>query len=230
MKQWNIKTPLVFHLGVLLLCVLIGTLNMVGGLYARYTAYATGTATANVAQIDFYMDDSGQFNYTFDDSHKFDADIGGVYAVIVEFEVINTGEVSYEYQLNLRLSDANMATDYDDATADAYITLSAPKNLSYVDLIEGNNLLSSKKPVVDITNSINMFNSGNAYYAFSSNGSDFTWSLTTVSNDGTAPLKKQALAIGEKNYYKLVYFIQMRPETSFKQMQFFYSAVCEQID
>ena len=53
MKRTNqIKAPLVFCLSIVLLCVLFFTYNMMGGVYARYSATATGTASARAADFD----------------------------------------------------------------------------------------------------------------------------------------------------------------------------------
>lgn len=56
MRQQNIKTPLVFRIGGLLFCLLLISMYMMGGLYARYTASASGTDGARVAQFAFDHD------------------------------------------------------------------------------------------------------------------------------------------------------------------------------
>ena len=56
MRQQNIKTPLVFRIGGLLFCLLLISMYMMGGLYARYTASASGTDGARVAQFAFAFD------------------------------------------------------------------------------------------------------------------------------------------------------------------------------
>ena len=52
MRQQNRKTPIVFRLGVALLCALFITSHMMSGLYARYSTTATGSASASVAKFD----------------------------------------------------------------------------------------------------------------------------------------------------------------------------------
>lgn len=52
MKQWNIKAPLVFRLGVVLLCMVAFSSHLMGGFYARYTTSVSGTSTARVAKFD----------------------------------------------------------------------------------------------------------------------------------------------------------------------------------
>jgi len=56
MRQQNIKTPLVFRIGGLLFCLLLVSVYLMGGLYARYTASASGTDGARVAQFAFDHD------------------------------------------------------------------------------------------------------------------------------------------------------------------------------
>ena len=51
MKQSNIKTPLVFRIGVALLCAMLITSHMMGGLYARYHSGVTGNAAGSVAKF-----------------------------------------------------------------------------------------------------------------------------------------------------------------------------------
>ena len=51
MKQSNIKTPLVFRIGVALLFALVITCNMMGGLYARYLTRIEGNNTVKVAVL-----------------------------------------------------------------------------------------------------------------------------------------------------------------------------------
>lgn len=227
MKKLNIKAPLVFRVGVVLMCIIMLTFHMMSGLYARYTSSATGSATASVARIDVQMSGTN-VNYTFDENHAFNADLGAIYAVVVELKVINTGDVAYEYQLNLRLSTAS---SYEEATTpDACIKLAAPRNMTQVEVIEGNNV-ATIKTASDLTNSnISKFEIGNAYCAVSEDENSYTWFPMTVNNDGTAVCDKQTLAIGETHYYKVIYFIQMNHEISFKNMNLLYSITCEQVD
>ena len=227
MKKINIKAPLVFRLGVVLMCVMMLTCHMMSGLYARYTSSAQGSATATVAKLDVQMSGTN-VNYAFDENHAFNADLGVVYAVVVELEVINTGDVAYEYQLNLRLSTAS---SYEDATTpDACIKLAAPRNMTQVEVIEGNNAATIKTAGELTNNDVSKFEIGNAYCAISEDKNSYTWFPVTVNNDGTAVCDKQTLAVGEIHYYKVIYFIQMSHEISFKNMNLLYSITCEQID
>ena len=45
------RAPVVFGVGIVLLCMFIFSLNMTGGLYARYTTTVSGEASARIAQF-----------------------------------------------------------------------------------------------------------------------------------------------------------------------------------
>lgn len=49
----NGRTPKIFYVGVALLCALLVTSHMMGGLYARYTSGAEGASSARVAKFAF---------------------------------------------------------------------------------------------------------------------------------------------------------------------------------
>ena len=61
MRQQNIKIPPVFHVGVILLCAMLITSYMMGGLYARYTTSASGGDSARVARFAFSDDFTTQY-------------------------------------------------------------------------------------------------------------------------------------------------------------------------
>ena len=52
MKQVNMKTPLVFRIGLALLCAMILSTHLMGNLYARYSTTAVGSDRARVAKFD----------------------------------------------------------------------------------------------------------------------------------------------------------------------------------
>ena len=111
MKQWNIKTPLVFRLGAILLCMLIISSNMIGDLYARYTATAVGSASANVAkfsggEVRANSDYIIAKDYTGSSIHS------GYYKLDVQFEFdIYEADVTKEYTLILTLEPATSVID-----------------------------------------------------------------------------------------------------------------------
>jgi len=56
MKQLNKKTPLIFRLAVALFCMVLVSLHLMGGLYARYITTATGSDSARVAKFNVTED------------------------------------------------------------------------------------------------------------------------------------------------------------------------------
>lgn len=52
MAKSNQKTPVVFRLGIILLCCMLFTTYLMGNLYARYTTTASGSDSARVAKFD----------------------------------------------------------------------------------------------------------------------------------------------------------------------------------
>lgn len=51
MKKLNNRTPVVFHVGLVLLCMVLFSTYLTGGLYARYTTSASGEDGARVAKF-----------------------------------------------------------------------------------------------------------------------------------------------------------------------------------
>ena len=92
MKQSNIKTPLVLRVGVALLCALLITSHMMGGLYAKYYSGFTGNATANVAAFSVSCSSS-------DDNTTKTLEIGSKETVTYSFTVTNTSDVTIQYTI-----------------------------------------------------------------------------------------------------------------------------------
>ena len=53
MRKSNIKTPILFRVGVAMLCAVLFSSYMMSGLYARYSSNVTGSATAQVAKFSY---------------------------------------------------------------------------------------------------------------------------------------------------------------------------------
>ena len=91
MKQSNIKTPLVFCIGVALLCAMLITSHMMGGLYARYHSSGTGSATASVAKFSVSCSSDSDTTKTLE--------IGSEETVTYSFTVTNTSDVTIQYTI-----------------------------------------------------------------------------------------------------------------------------------
>lgn len=92
MRQSNIKTPFVFNLGLVLMCLMLVTFSMVGGLYARYSTTATGEATAQIAKFDVQV--TG-------DTAGVDVDVAEVTGDVYTFTITNNSDVTVEYDLTM---------------------------------------------------------------------------------------------------------------------------------
>lgn len=49
MEKSNRKAPIVFFIGIILLCIWITSVYLIGGLYAKYSTYASGSDSVRVA-------------------------------------------------------------------------------------------------------------------------------------------------------------------------------------
>ena len=92
MKQSNIKTPLVFRIGVALLCAILTTSHMMGGLYARYHSGVTGNAAGSVAKFSVSC-------FSSDDNITKTLEIGSEETVTYSFTVTNTSDVTIQYTI-----------------------------------------------------------------------------------------------------------------------------------
>ena len=57
MKQSHTKTPYTFYAAMVLLCLVLISTHLTGGLYARYTTHGDGEDAARVAAFDVTIDD-----------------------------------------------------------------------------------------------------------------------------------------------------------------------------
>ncbi len=99
MRQSNKKAPPVFYIGICLFILVLFSVNMTSGLYARYTDEEIGSDDARVAK--FYVDSKGtggvelSFDLDFyDPAEQSDS---------IQFEVTSSSEVAVEYYVALEL-------------------------------------------------------------------------------------------------------------------------------
>lgn len=106
MKQSNkIKTPLIFRVGVLFLCALLLSSQMMGGLYASYSVSAAGSNTVSVARISYLINEGSSVHSITNTAAL--ANDEAVIAVEETFTIVNNGEVAYDYTISLSLSDGD---------------------------------------------------------------------------------------------------------------------------
>lgn len=239
MTQSNIKTPLVFRIGAGALCVILMFCHIMGGLYARYTEIATGSVSAKVAKLDCAV------NYSFSgygDLGEIDGDGNLVYAVIEDFSIENTGEVSFTYDLKLKFSKDIASATYDEPVVPPTgITLYAPRDVgtpsdkvTYVyhsseDSTTGSIVTKTASELTD--GKYTYFEKNKVYYAYSDGGVTYTWS-DAVLIDGVLSVPQQNLILGQKYYYKILYFIAPAPDVNLtqQQMTLLYKIICTQLD
>ena len=106
MRQSNIKTPLVFRVGIVLMYAMMLSCYLMSGLYARYTTTVTGSASARVAKISYKLTTPSSKS-----THQLDMNVlpdnCNIVAVDETFTLENDGEVAYNYTINLTLTYPN---------------------------------------------------------------------------------------------------------------------------
>lgn len=229
MKQLNQKTPLVFRLAIVLLCCLLVSSHLLSGLYARYTSTASATSVVRVAKFDQNIQ-SGGSEYS-----KLAVNIkkGTIFAVIDSFVVENTGDVTFEYALKLKLSEKTGSESYDAPSLPSHMSFQAPVRangvrLSHIRMTSDN----TRGEIVTMDFAAvcggKTYTAGKIYYAYSDNGVDYTW-VESNSAEMNGVLKPSA-----KRYYKIVYFLDWSENiaafTSFTPASVLYSITCDQVD
>lgn len=90
MRQQNIKAPIAFRLGLILLCLLLVTVYMMSGIYARYSSTATASSSARVAKFEFGDNLSDQVTTLQTNA----AELHPGWTQKVSIQITNTGEVT----------------------------------------------------------------------------------------------------------------------------------------
>ena len=96
MKKSNTHMPIVFYVGLLLVCLTFFSIHMSSGLYARYVTQASGSDSARVATFDLAMtgDLEQNLSLTLDpgetQTYTFTFTNSGETTLAYRFELINT--------------------------------------------------------------------------------------------------------------------------------------------
>ena len=109
MKKSNMKTPLVFKIGMALLFVLIFSFTMTGGLYARYSTSAYSNDSARVATFAF-SDDFDSVNTEFLPITSMKPGDRETFSI----EVTNTGETALRYYVKIENLTKNLPVCKDE--------------------------------------------------------------------------------------------------------------------
>lgn len=109
MKELNKRTPLVFKIGVLLLCAMLITSYMMSDLYARYTVTAFAGDSARVAKFTFTdADMQAQFQYITIESSVYP----GQTVCNINASIENKSEVAIRYVVNFENLTGNLPINY----------------------------------------------------------------------------------------------------------------------
>ena len=128
-KQNKRKTPLVFRVSLVLVCALLCTMHLTGGLYARYVASASASDDARVAT--FKVNETVKFKDEAITLGTYDLNvsINPGESLIYTFSVKNESEVSVRYRFiatnvtqNLPLTFAIVENDT-DVSADGGVAI-----------------------------------------------------------------------------------------------------------
>ena len=105
MKELNRKTPLVFKIGVLLLCAMLITSYMMSDLYARYTVTAFASDSARVAKFTFT---DGQMQTQAQSFVIYPSVYPGQTVCIINATIKNQSEVAIRYVVNFENLTGNL--------------------------------------------------------------------------------------------------------------------------
>lgn len=209
MRKSNIKTPLIFRIALILLCVMLLTFSMMGDLYARYVSIFSGDSSTNVAQISYKITPLVTNNQDNLSVHQIDVNTipPGCKAIAIEetFTLENDGDVSYDYELILSLKDQNG----NNLSAISLITFDTK---AWVPPYKG----ESEKELTLLNNKF--------YYSLDSGA---TWLYSD------SPTLKGTLKYGESVTYTILYFIDFSTESNDEMMKknvLKYNITCSQID
>lgn len=127
MEKSNKKAPIVFYIGTVLLCVWLTSVCLIGGLYAKYSTYASSSDSARVALFD--IQPGGELPKATLVMGKLDGDKR---AQTYSFAIVNNSEVSVSCDIYLTGYMADKDADGQDVEYEApfqkgvQVTLSGP--------------------------------------------------------------------------------------------------------
>ncbi len=104
LKESNMRTPIVFYSGLVVLFCAMLSLSMMGGLYARYALNDDDGDNAKVAKISYIINgENSEYQLSNVDIL---GNSGAVLAVELSFSIENDGEVDYDYTIDFTLTNA----------------------------------------------------------------------------------------------------------------------------
>lgn len=100
MKKSNNRTPYVFYTAMVLLCLVLVSAYMTGGMFARYTTSVTGGDSARVAKYDVSISALSKTDFSL---NSFDQ---GALSSSCTFTVTSNSEVAVKYSLIITFPEA----------------------------------------------------------------------------------------------------------------------------
>ncbi len=117
MKKLNKRTPVVFHVGLVLLCLVLFSTYLTGGLYARYTTTASGGDSARVAK--FHITSGGNWTGS---SEAVDLELNffdpAKLKDILSFTISSSSEVAVKYDVVITMPEGMEHYDWLEITLD----------------------------------------------------------------------------------------------------------------
>ena len=193
---------------------------------SRYVSGSGGTSSASAARLSCKIN-SAQSMY-----NNGSFDIGQYLIVLFEFSVTNQdSEVSFEYDLGLKLSKNTAGTD-----SPANVSFEAPVadcQYIYTDISGITKVTNGNNGAYTATNgAFDSFSVGKIYYAVSDDGVSFTWKDTTagIENGYYKIAENSSFKLGgeSEHYYKIIAFINTYG--GYDDIFLAYNLECEQVD
>lgn len=100
MRRSNNRTPYVFHAAMILLCLVLISSHLTGGMYARYVATSSGSDGARVAKYGVRVSELSSLSFNL---NTFDQN---ALSATGSFTVESDGEVAVEYDVILTFPEA----------------------------------------------------------------------------------------------------------------------------
>jgi hypothetical protein len=229
MKQSNRKTPMALRVASVLFGALLVTTHLLSGIYARYSSQVSDSDTIQVASFghDVFAGGREYINLAVNVKQP------SIFVVADEFTVENTGEVTFSYALNLKLSARTGGETYENPVALPHGSLMAPVRGNDVDMryiCPKNNSTDwiQRVEFADICGKT--YTAGRFYYGESADGVNYTWVVAD-----SATIAGQ-LKWGETRYYKVLYFFDYSNASDlaafggFTPTSLLYSITCTQVD
>lgn len=136
MKNKKVNIPI--RIASVMLCLVLFSLYMTSGMFAKYTTGGNGKGNGRVAKFSVTATDAGESEYVFDQAKQ---QPDGSYAVTVK----NDSEVAVRYTIILRFSED--IPNYLTITPDENVTVSPDENDKKVVMLTGGDLIPKSSAV-----------------------------------------------------------------------------------